>query len=104
MRIQEMMTQCCDGVSKFASGAVNTLAAAAQWFGKTVTVVGKNVAEYAQKAMEYAKPFFENVKNFVSENRNSILIAGISAIVGAIGFAVLNNVFSRSTAPATTTA
>lgn len=78
-------------VSDAASGA-------ACWLGKTVSAIGSTIADFAQKAAEFAKPHFEKLGEFVSNNRGPIMIAGVAAILGAMGGALIASIFNRGTA------
>jgi phage-related protein len=98
MRIQDACSNCCAGIKEFAS---NT----ASWIGKTVTATGAFIAESAEKVAEFVKPYFENLKTFCQENKESILVAAIAFTLGAIAYAIINQVFCRGTntpPPATT--
>ncbi len=99
MRIQDALSNCCEGFKDFASSAVS-------WIGKTVTATGSFIVEGASKVAEFVKPHFEHIKTFAQENRQSILIAAIGFTVGAIASAVVTNVFCRGTGanPASTAA
>ena len=102
MRIQDALSNCCEGVKNFASSA-------ASWIGKTVTAAGSFLIEGAQKIAEFVKPHFEHLKTFAQENKQSLIIAGVAFTIGAIVTAVITNVFNRGTettptAPTGTTA
>lgn len=90
MRIQDALSNCCEGVKDFAF-------ATADWIGKTVTATAAFIAEGVEKVAELVKPYFENLKTFAQENRDSILIAGIAFIVGAIGTAITTQLFCNGT-------
>jgi hypothetical protein len=90
MRIQDALSNCCEGAKTFASEA-------AAWFGKTVTAIGAFIADSAQKVSDFVKPHFENLKTFVQQNKESIIIASIAFAVGAIATAIVTQVFCRGT-------
>lgn len=99
MRIQDTCSNCCEGIKDFAS---NT----ASWLSKTVSNIGAFIVEGAEKVAECVKPHFENLKTFCQENKESILIAAVAFVLGAVAYAIINNVFCRgtNTPPATSTA
>lgn len=97
MRIQDALSNCCEGIKEFASSAVN-------WIGKTVTTIGSYLAEMAAKVAQFVKPHFEHLKTFAQENKQSIIIASIAFAVGAVLTTIVNNVFCSNTQPATTAA
>lgn len=90
MRIQEALSNCCQGIGAFLSRAGESI-------GTTVSTVTAYTADYAQKAAEYVQPHFENLKTFVSENRGPILLVTAAAAIGAIAYAVINSIFCRGT-------
>jgi hypothetical protein len=96
MRIQDALSNCCEGIKDFASST-------ASWIGKTVTATGAFFTESATKVAEFVKPHFENIKTFAQENQQSIVIAAAAFTIGAIATAVITNVFCRgtNTTPAT---
>jgi len=97
MRIQDALSNCCEGIKEFASSA-------ASWVGRTVSATGTFIGETASKVAEFVKPHFEHVKTFAQENRQSLIIAGFAFAVGAIATAIVTNVFCRGTAPASSSA
>lgn len=90
LRIQDALSNCCEGVKDFAF-------ATADWFGKTVSATGNFIAEGAGKVAEFVKPHFENLKTFAQENKESIFVAAIALVIGAIGTAIMSQVFYRGT-------
>ncbi len=90
MRIQDALSNCCEGIKDFASIAAN-------WIGKTVSATGAFIAEIAAKVAEFVKPHFEHLKSFAQENKQSIVIAAVAFAVGAVLTAVIANVFCRGT-------
>lgn len=90
MRIQDALSNCCEGIKEFAFAAAN-------WFGKTVSATGAFIAEIAAKVAEFIKPHFEHLKTFAQENKQSIIIAAIAFAIGAVLTAVITNVFCRGT-------
>ncbi len=90
MRIQDALSNCCDGIKDFAS-------AAASWIGRTVTAAGAFAIEGAQKVAEFIKPHFENLKTFAQENKQSLFVATVACTFGAIATAIITNVFCRGT-------
>ncbi len=96
MRIQDAFTNCCDGIKGFASEA-------GSWIAKTVSTAAEFLGESARKVGEFVKPHFENLKTFAQENKQSIVIAAIAFAIGAIGTAILTQVFCRGTVTGATT-
>ncbi len=90
MRIQDALSNCCEGMKDFASSA-------ATWIGKTVSAVGSFIAETAGKVAEFVKPHFQNLRTFAQENKQPIIIAAIAFAVGAILTTIVNNVFCSHT-------
>ena len=90
MRIQDALSNCCEGVKDFAF-------ATADWIGKTVTTAAAFIAEGVEKVAEFVKPYFENLKTFAQENRDSILIAAIAFTIGVIGTAITTQFFCNGT-------
>ncbi|MBS0605249.1 MAG: hypothetical protein JSS60_09485 [Verrucomicrobia bacterium] len=99
MRIQDALSNCCEGIKDFASSA-------ASWIGKTVSAAGTYISETVSKVAEFVKPHFESLKTFAQENRQSIIIAAVAFAVGAVATAIITNVFCRgtNTTPPVTTA
>ena len=97
MRIQDALSNCCEGIKDFASTA-------ASWIGKTVTATGSFLVEGTAKVAEFVKPHFQNLRTFAQENKQSILIAAVAFAVGAVATAVVTNVFCRGTNTPVTTA
>ena len=97
MRIQDALSNCCEGIKDFATSA-------AAWIGRTVSAVGSFIGETASKVAEFVKPHFERLKTFAQENRQPIIIAAVAFAVGAIVTAVVNNVLCRSQAASATSA
>ena len=97
MRIQDALSNCCEGIKDFASSA-------ASWIGKTVSAIGSYLAEMAAKVAQFVKPHFEQLKTFAQENKQSIIIASIAFAIGAVLTTIINNVFCSSTPAATSTA
>src|SRR5690349_6838521 len=96
MRIQDALSNCCEGIKEFASTA-------ATWISKTVSNIGSYLADMAAKVAQFVKPHFEQLRTFVQENQQSILIASIAFAVGAVLTVIINNVFCSNT-PASSTA
>lgn len=98
MRIQEALSNCCEGIKDFASSA-------ATWIGKTVSAAGSFLSETASKVAKFVKPHFENLKKFAQENKQSLIIAGVAFAIGAVLTAIISNVFCKgtNTTPTTTT-
>lgn len=92
MRIQDALSNCCEGIKEFA-------ASAASWIGRTVSAAGTFISETATKVAEFVKPHFERLKTFAQENRQSIMIAAIAFAVGAVVTAVVNHVLCRGDTP-----
>lgn len=90
MRIQDALSNCCEGVKDFAF-------ATADWIGKTVTATAAFIAEGVEKVAEFVKPHFENIKTFAQENRDSVLIAAIAFTIGVIGTAITTQLFCNGT-------
>ena len=90
MRIQDAISNCCDGIKHAASSTAN-------WIGKTVTTTGSFVIEGARKVAEVVKPHFESLKTFARDNKQSILITAIAFTVGAIATAIMTHLFCRGT-------
>ena len=97
MRVQDALSNCCEGIRDFVSTA-------ASWIGKTVSAIGSYLAEMAAKVAQFVKPYFEQLRTFAQENRQSIIIASIAFAIGAVLTTIINNVFCSSTPPATTAA
>ena len=97
MRIQDALSNCCEGIKEFA-------ASAAAWIGRTVSAAGAFISETAAKVAEFVKPHFERLKTFAQENKQSIMIAAIGFAIGAVVTAIVNNVFCRSASPVSSTA
>ena len=66
MRIQDVLSSCCDGIKDFASSA-------ASWIGKTVTATGSFVVEGTAKVAQFVRPHFDSFRTFAQENRQYIL-------------------------------
>lgn len=96
MRIQDALSNCCEGIKEFASSA-------ATWIGKTVSAIGSYLAEMAAKVAQFVKPHFEQLKTFAQENKQAIIVASIAFAIGAVLTTVINSVFCSSTQPATST-
>ncbi|GEM_PF-6520936 len=96
MRIQDALSNCCEGIKEFAS-------ATATWIGKTVSTIGSYLADMAAKVMQFVRPHFEQLRTFVQENQQSIFIASVAFAVGAVLTAIINHVFCSNT-PATSSA
>lgn len=90
MRIQDALSNCCEGMKDFASSA-------ATWIGKTVSTVSSFIADTAGKVAEFVKPHFQNLKTFAQENKQPIIIAAIALAVGAILTTIVTNVFCSRT-------
>lgn len=90
MRVQDALSQGCEGVKNFASSA-------ATWFGKTVSAAGTFIADFMSKVAEFVKPHFENLKTFVHENKHNIILATVGFAVGAILATIIANVFCKET-------
>lgn len=95
MRIQEALSNCCTGVRDFASSAASKI-------GGAIKSASTVAADTMKKVATTVRPHFENLKTWAQENRQSIIIAAVSFAVGAIGTAIIYNVFCRGTAPAET--
>lgn len=89
MRIQDALSNCCEGIKEFASSA-------ASWIGKSVSTVGNYITSTIAKVMEIAKPYFEQIKTFARENQQSLLVAAVAFAIGAATVA-LANAFCRAT-------
>jgi len=96
MRIQDALSNCCEGIKEFASSA-------ATWIGKTVSAIGSYLAEMAAKVAQFVKPHFEQLKTFAQENKQAIIIASIAVAIGAVLATVINSVFCSSTQPVSST-
>lgn len=94
MRIQEVLSNCCDGIKDFASSA-------ASWIGKTVTATGSFLIEGTAKVAQLVKPHFDKFRTFAQENRQALIVAAVAFAVGAIISTVVNDVFCRNTDPTT---
>lgn len=90
MRIQDALSNCCDGAKAFASGAVD-------WMSKAITATGAFIAESARKVAEFVKPHFENLKTFARENKESLIIGSIGVAIGAIVTTIVSKVFCKPT-------
>jgi hypothetical protein len=90
MRIQDALSNCCDGAKSFASGAV-------EWMSKAVTATGAFIGDSARKVADFAKPHFENLKTFAQQNRESLVIGTIGVAIGAVVTAIIAQVFCRGT-------
>lgn len=90
MRVQDALANCCDGVKEFASNA-------AAWIGRTVSTIGSTIGDLVSKVAQFVKPHFENFKTFAQENKESLLIAGVAFVVGAVISAVTYHVFCKGT-------
>lgn len=91
MRIQEFLSNCCEGTKYYASEA-------ASWIGKTVSPIGDMAAESTHKVMEFVKQNWESVKSWAQDNRQSLILAAIACAIGAIGTIIVYSVFARGTA------
>ncbi len=94
MKIQDALSSCCKGIKEFASSA-------ATWIGKSVTATGSFLSQTATKVAELAKPHFDHLKNLARENRQSLIIVGITSAVSVIATLIMTNLFSKATDPAT---
>ncbi len=97
MRIQDALSNCCEGIKEFASSAAN-------WIGKTASAIGSYLAEMAAKVAQFVKPHFEQLKTFAQENKQSIIIASIGFAIGAVLTTIINNVFCSNTHQASSAA
>ena len=86
MRIQDALSNCCEGVKNFGSAAVS-------WIGKSVTAIGSFISGIAKKIAEFVKPYFERLKTFAQENQQPLIIAAVAFTLGAI----LTAIFCRGT-------
>ncbi len=71
MRIQDALSNCCEGIKEFASAAAN-------WIGKTVSATGAFIAEIAAKVAEFVKPHFEHLKTFAQEHKDMLSSSQLS--------------------------
>ena len=90
MKIQEALSNCCEGVRDFAS-------AAATWIGKTVSNIGSFLSDSVAKIAEFVKPYFEKMKVFAQQNKQPIIIAAIAFTAGSIITAVVSSLYNRTT-------
>ena len=105
MNIQAMMTNVSESISSVAKAGANGALGAAQWLGRSVSVIGQTIADYARKAVEVATPFFASLKDFVIQNKGTIGVAAAGVAVGVVGYALVSSLFSKPSqaapAPAT---
>ena len=90
MRIQDALSNCCEGIKDFASVTANKV-------GKITTAIGNCIGETARKAADFAKPQFENFKTFAQENRQPIIISAVAFAVGVATAIIMSKVFCRGT-------
>jgi|GEM_PF-2326930 len=106
MSIQAVMTNISETISSVPSASASGIIAAAQWMGRSVSVIGQSIWEFAKNAVEVATPFFASFKHFVIQHRGiiGVTVGALTATVIAAFVAVrfLESIFSRSscTAPA----
>ena len=97
MRIQDALSNCCEGIKDFASSA-------ASWIGKTVSAIGSYLAEMAAKVAQFVKPHFEHLKTFAQEHKQLLIVGSIGIAIGAVLTMIINNVFCSSTPASTSSA
>lgn len=93
MRIQEALSKCCEGLN----GIKDFASSAASRIGKNVSTAGSFLSDGAAKVAEFVKPHFESLKSFAQNNQQSILVAGLVLVAGAIATAIMTQVFQRGT-------
>lgn len=98
MQVQNLLYNCYEGIKDFASHATS-------WTGKTMSAAGSFVVEGASKVAEYAKDYLSRLKDYVQGNKEGVIIAVVAAVGGALGYALISQVFCRgtNTTPAATT-
>ena len=88
MNINTVLLSVCENVT-YATATLSTGAySAAEWMGRTVSVIGQGTAQFAQTVTQWATPFFAAMGSFLSQYQGSIGIALIGVTVGAIGATV----------------
>ncbi len=92
MRIQDTLSNCCEGIKEFASAAFT-------WIGRTVSAIGASLYDMAMKVGQFVRPYFEQLRNFVQNNQQMVIIGVIGAAVGGLLVTIINSVFCRQTQP-----
>ncbi len=93
MRIQEALSKCCEGLN----GIKDFASSAASKIGKNVSTAGSFLSDGIAKVAAFVRPHFENLKSFAQNNQQSLLVAGVAVVIGAIATAVMTHIFQRGT-------
>lgn len=103
MNIQAVLSNVSESISYTAKAGATGVVDAAQWMGRTVSVIAQTIAKFAQSAVAVAQPFFAALKNFVVQNKNTIGVGAAGVAVGVIGYALVSSLLSKPSQAASAT-